>query len=156
MTKKKPSDERLALELFDGRMVRTKKGRLKLKYLSGSDEQRAKAALARVIDRCMLADGRDARHVKLELMIALTPGGAWRQLVFQSPRRGRPATLRADLLIRDYVAAKEQECGKTEAAIEYAMKEFGLEREAIYAARRRWEKLEAKARKWPTVSFNRD
>ena len=32
MTEKKTSDEQLALELFAGRMVRTKRGRLKLEY----------------------------------------------------------------------------------------------------------------------------
>ena len=163
MTGKKTSDEQLALELFAGRMVRTKRGRLKLEYPSGPREQLARLALARVLNSWN-PEETNVSFIMLGLVTALlAPEG--RKLVFRAPRRGRPSTYFADAKIDRYVTAKERDYGKTEAAIEDAMKEFGLRRKGIFDARRRQRKFEEElealeqkvlARVRGPVSFNQD
>jgi hypothetical protein len=165
VAEKKTPDAVLALELFAGRMVRTKTGRRKLEYLSGLPEHQAKIALARVMDSWQPEDS-DVRFIKLALTTALI-AGADRKLVFQSGR-GRPSNSRVDARIDRYVTAKMRNGCPVEAAVAYAMKEFGLSRKAIFAARRRQreseresEALQQWAEQWlargrGSVSFNQD
>jgi hypothetical protein len=138
--------EKLALELFTGRVVRTKAGRPRHEYLSGSRERQAKIALAR-----WQPEEPDARLIKIMLTVALTGIGG-RQLIFQSSRRGRPSTHFADARIDRYVTDKMKTGCPAEAAVAYAVEEFGLSRKAIFAARRR----QHPRRKNRPVSFNQD
>ena len=162
MTEKKTSDEQLALELFAGRMVRTKRGRLKLEYPSGPREQLARLALARVLNSWN-PEETNVSLIMLGLITALlAPEG--RKLVFRAPRRGRPSTYFTDAKIDRYVTAKERDC-QTKVAVADAMEEFGLSRKAVFAARQRQRKFEEElealeqkvlARVRGPVSFNRD
>jgi hypothetical protein len=139
------SIEKLALELFRGRMVRDKKGRLRREYPSGLRERQARDALAKMIARYMRDEedpggryGRPVDHIRVLLIGALTGIGG-RQLVFQA-QKGRPSTQSVDAWIADYIDSRVQDGCPAEAATAYAEKEFSLSRKAIFAARQRHQK----------------
>jgi hypothetical protein len=129
-------DEKLAEELFYGTMVRDKKtGRDCHEYLpEGSPQERqAFDALQRLLTFSDLPSG-----VLAGLVCSLDPGGSFgRRLVFKRRKRKRPVGAATDLQIFFYVQSLERAGLKIESAIQYAMDNFDLSRNAVFEARAR-------------------
>ena len=130
-------DEELAEQLFLGKMVRDKTGRAKRIYLAkGSvDERSAREALVRLLSR------DDCDDVKVLLCDALRDNGKGdRRIVFQSRSRGNRSDISSDFTVALYVLRFKKEGVKVDAAVYYAMMEFGLSRKAVFECYKRAKK----------------
>jgi hypothetical protein len=126
-------DQKLVLKVFYGITIRDKQtGRDRDQYLSDDspEEREGRQALCR-----LLSNNHADPEILAALCCALT-GRLGRRLVFKNQRKGKRDAA-ADFQVALHVEGLRRAGWKNEAAVEQAMKDFGLSRKAVFEARKR-------------------
>jgi hypothetical protein len=140
-------DEALILKYLSGFATKDKKGRPAVGYLKPGSKEEAKArtALASLLRQIDPISGTDEyRAISIEIRCALaalflpdsglSEARIWstREIAFRFRKRGNRVNLQQYVDVANFVAELEQKGWPREAAVESAMKKFGLSRASVF------------------------